>query len=143
MSVPAWLPDSNVWSEAMRPVPDAGVIGSLQRNEATLALAATVWHELRYGWLRMPAGRRRDLIGSYLHDVLALLPLVPYDGAAARIHAEIRAERERSGHPLPFADGQIAAIAIAQGLTLVTRNTRDFGGISGLRLEDWHRAAPG
>ena len=54
------------------------------------------------------------------------MPLLAYDGAAARIHADIRTARERIGMPLPFADGQIAAIALAQRLTVVTRNTADF-----------------
>ncbi|MFM2050431.1 MAG: hypothetical protein RL682_922, partial [Pseudomonadota bacterium] len=29
------------------------------------------------------------------------------------------------------------AIAIAHGATLVTRNTKDFAGLQGLRLVDW------
>ena len=38
---------------------------------------------------------------------------------------------------LPFVDGQIAAIVIANGLTLVTRNTKDFAHLTGLRLNNW------
>ncbi len=45
------------------------------------------------------------------------------------------------GQPLPFVDGQIAAIAMAHGLTLITRNTRDFAAIKGLRLANWFTAA--
>jgi tRNA(fMet)-specific endonuclease VapC len=55
----------------------------------------------------------------------------------ARLHAELRVDADRRGRPLPFADGQIAAIAVAHGLTLVTRNLKDFTGVSGLRLVDW------
>ena len=138
-----WLPDTNIWSEALRPQPNAHVMRQLQLHEGALALAAPVWHELRFGWLRMPPGRRRDRIGSYLHGVLAPLPLLAYDGAAARIHADIRTARERIGMPLPFADGQIAAIALAQRLTVVTRNTADFAQIDGLQLADWHAAQAG
>lgn len=138
----AWLLDSNVWSEALRPEPSPHVMRQLQRHEGALALAAPVWHALRFGWLRMPQGRRRDLIGSYLNDVLAPLPMLPYDAAAARIHADIRAARERIGRPLPHADGQIAAIALAHGLTVVTRNTADFAQIDRLPVADWHTAAP-
>jgi tRNA(fMet)-specific endonuclease VapC len=110
----------------------------LQQHADTLALAAPVWHEMLFGWQRMPQGQRRERIGSYLHGVLASLPLLAYDGAAARVHAHIRAARERLGQPLPFADGQIAAIAIAQGLTLVTRNLADFAHIEDLQLVNWH-----
>lgn len=133
----SWLLDSNVLSEATRPQPDAGVMQALTRHTGELAIAAPVWHELRFGWLRMPDGRRRDAIGRYLNDVVGSLPVLPYDVAAARIHAEIRAERERDGAALPFVDGQIAAVAMAHGLTLVTRNLKDFSALAGLRLMSW------
>jgi tRNA(fMet)-specific endonuclease VapC len=136
-----WLLDTNVVSEAMKPVPHPGVIASLARHEAELAIAAPVGHELRFGWLRMPAGQRRDAIGHFIQEVAGSLPVLPYDAQAARIHAELRELRERDGHPLPFVDGQIAAIAIACGATLVTRNTRDFEGLAGLRLADWFSTA--
>jgi tRNA(fMet)-specific endonuclease VapC len=131
------LLDTNVLSEAARPAPQAGVLANLVRYQGELAIAAPVWHELRFGWLRMPAGQRRDAIGRFVQDVAGRLPVLPYDAQAARIHAELRAQREGVGQPLPFVDGQIAAIAIAHGITLVTRNTSDFGGLPGLRLVDW------
>lgn len=132
-----WLLDTNVLSEAMRPAPHPGVMDNLQRYEGELALAAPVWHELRFGWLRLPPGQRRDAIGCFVQDVAGSLPILPYDAPAARIHAELRIQRQQAGQPLPFVDGQIAAIAIAHGVTLVTRNTRDFSGLGGLRLVDW------
>jgi len=133
----AWLLDTNVLSESTRPTPNAGVMVHLTRYQGELAIAAPVWHELRFGWLRMPAGQRRDAIGRFVQDVAGQLPVLPYDAQAARIHAELRAQREPLGQVLPFVDGQIAAIAIARGITLVTRNTRDFAGLAGLRLADW------
>jgi tRNA(fMet)-specific endonuclease VapC len=137
---PAWLLDTNVLSEAVRAQPNAGVMSNLTRHQAELAVPAPVWHELRYGWLRMPEGQRKDAIGRYLQDVVADLPVLPYDTGAARVHAELRADLERAGRPLLFVDGQIAAIAIAQALTLVTRNARDFSAIPGLRWTDWFSA---
>lgn len=137
VSPATWLLDTNVVSELMRPQPNAGVMQQFSRYAAELAIAAPVLHELRYGWLRLPAGQRRDAIGRFIQDVVSQLPVLPYHGAAARIHAELRTQRDQMGQPLPFVDGQIAAIAIAHGATLVTRNTRDFAALAGLRMVDW------
>ena len=134
---PAWLLDTNILSEGIKPVPDAGVMANLQRQAHELAIPAPVWHELRFGWLRMPEGRRKDAIGLYIQRVAGQLPVLPYDESAARIHAELRDQQLSAGRPLPFVDGQIAAIAMANGLTLVTRNFRDFECLPGLRVVDW------
>lgn len=137
MSTITWLLDTNILSEAMRPTPNQNVLEHLIRFENELAIPSPVWHELRYGWQRMPDGQRKDGIGHYLQDVVGVLPILSYDAAAARIHAELRSHHERMGEIIPFVDGQIAAIAIAHGLTLVTRNIKDFSKISGLRLNNW------
>lgn len=136
-STPTWLLDTNTISEAARPHPHTYVMEQLARYGNELVLAAPVLHELRFGWLRMPQGQRRDAIGRFMQDVVSQLPVLPYDAASARIHAELRTQREQIGQTLPFVDGQIAAIAIAHGATLVTRNTRDFQNLNGLRLIDW------
>jgi tRNA(fMet)-specific endonuclease VapC len=137
VSAVTWLLDTNVVSEAIRPQPNPSVMSNLKRYQGEMTIAAPVWHELRFGWLRLPEGQRRDAIGRFVQDVAGQLPVLPYDGRAARIHAELRSRRALIGQTLPFVDGQIAAIAIAHGATLVTRNTKDFAGLQGLRLVDW------
>jgi tRNA(fMet)-specific endonuclease VapC len=115
-------------------------MAKLARHADEVAVPAPVWHEMRYGWLRLPDGQRKDAIGRYVQAVVGCLPMLPYDASAARIHAELRAGLERAGRSLPMVDGQIAAIAIAQGLTLVSRNARDFAHLPGLRWVDWFAA---
>ena len=132
-----WLLDTNVLSEPVRPRPDAVLMARLKLHEDAVAVPSPVWHELRYGWLRMTSGARKDRVGHYLRDVVAPLPLLAYDGAAASLHAGQRAAAEQAGRGRPFADGQIAAIAVAHGLTLVTRNLKDFEGVPDLRIVDW------
>lgn len=140
VSTGTWLLDTNIVSEAVRPQPHPTVLDNLARYQGELAIAAPVWHELRFGWLRMPEGQRRDAIGRFVQDVAGRLPVLAYDASAARIHAELRVQRLQIGQPLPFVDGQIAAIAIAHGATLVTRNTKDFAGLPGLRMADWFQS---
>jgi tRNA(fMet)-specific endonuclease VapC len=139
MATLSFLLDTNIVSETARSAPNDGVMAQLRRHEAEIALAAPVLHELRFGWLRLPEGRRRDAIGAHLQQVLTVLPVLAYDETAARVHAELRAQRESLGKPLPFVDGQIAAIAVAHGLTLVTRNLKDFQGLPGLRVVNWFK----
>lgn len=132
-----WLLDTNVLAEPLRPLPAASVMRRLAAQETEIALPVTVWQELNYGWLRMPEGRRRERIGSYLQSTVAPLPVLPLDAHAARIQAELRAQADRSGRPIDYPDSEIAAIAIAHGLTLVTRNIRDFEGRPGLQVANW------
>jgi tRNA(fMet)-specific endonuclease VapC len=63
--------------------------------------------------------------------------VLPYDQRAADWHAEERARLERAGKTPSFVDGMIAAIAVSNGLVLVTRNIKHFRGIRGLDLERW------
>ncbi len=131
------LLDTNVVSELARPRPHPVVLQQFQHRHAQLALPTPVWHELQFGCLRLPAGQRRSFLESFLTQTVSLLPKLPYDAPAALVHARLRAQAEARGRVMPLLDGQIAAIAIAQGLTLVTRNLRDFEGLPHLRLADW------
>ena len=99
-----------------------------------------MWHELTYGCRRLPRGRRRDALDRYLHDVVqASFPILAYDEAAAAWHGYERARLEALGRPAPFADGQIAAIAHANGLTLITLNVKDFARFKELDVTDWSK----
>jgi tRNA(fMet)-specific endonuclease VapC len=135
---PVYLLDTNVVSEAIRPSPDVRVMERMREYDGLTVIAAVVWHELLFGMSRLPDGYRKRRIRTYLYDVAAAsFPVIPYDDSAAAMHAEMRADAERGGTPLSFADGMIASIARTNNLLLVTRNTADFSAIPGLYLEDW------
>jgi tRNA(fMet)-specific endonuclease VapC len=133
-----YLLDTNVLSEALRPVPDPQVLDRLREHQAEMAIAAVVWHELWYGCRRLPPSKRRTAIETYLRDVVGLtIPILAYDAGAAAWHAEERARLAQAGKPPPFADGQIAAIAATNDLVLVTFNGDDYAAFRDLRVEDW------
>jgi tRNA(fMet)-specific endonuclease VapC len=133
-----FLLDTNVISEPLRPKPNGGVMARLKQHERELALAAPVWHELCYGCERLPGGKRRNAIRRYLQEVVApSIAILPYDTSAAKWHADERARLEAIGMKTSFVDGQIAAIAKVNNLTLVTANQSHFTPFAGLRIEDW------
>lgn len=135
---PRYLLDTNVASEPTRREPAPGVLRRLAEHREELAIAAPVWHELRFGCQSLPPSRRRDAIETYLSRVVgASMPILDYDRRAAEWHAGERARLRAAGRTPPFIDGQIAAIARVNDLTLVTRNQRDFRWFEGLRLERW------
>ncbi len=84
----------------------------------------------------MPDGLRKQELAHYLKWVLRL-EILPYDREAARWHAEERARLTGRGRTPPFVDGQIAAIAVTNGLMLVTRNIGDFDDFRNLNVENW------
>lgn len=62
---------------------------------------------------------------------------VAFDDAAAGKYGELRANLERRGTPIGQHDMLIAAIALANGLTLITHNVNEFSRIDDLEVEDW------
>lgn len=133
-----YLLDTNVVSEPLRPKPSARVLRMLRRHETAVAISSVVWHELRFGVERLPASRRRDAVEQYLERVvLAAIPILDYDRAAAEWHARERARLADRGETPPFADGQIAAIAHTRDLTLITLNDADFRRFQNLRVSRW------
>ncbi len=132
-----YLLDSNILSEPTRRHPDGEVRSRLQAYRHELCTAAPILHELRYGVARMADGARKRQLIRYLEQVLRPLAVLPYDGKAALWHAEERARLTAQGRTPPYVDGQIAAIAKTNDLTLVTRNTGDFADFVDLRVENW------
>ena len=65
-----------------------------------------------------------------------------FDESAATRYAGIVALRTRLGRPISVEDAQIAAVALAHGLVLATRNTRDFELIEGLSVVNPWLAGP-
>jgi tRNA(fMet)-specific endonuclease VapC len=135
-----FLLDTTIISAPVAKVPNRRVVRKLEQHGQYCAIPAPVWHELVYGCSRLPAGKRRDALEEYLQAVVRRsFPILPYDDVAAERHGRERARLEGGGKTPPFVDGQIAAIAHSQGLTLVTANRDDFRYFDELELADWTR----
>ena len=135
---PVYLLDTSTVSEPMKKAPDAALVRKLEKHAHESAICAPVCHELQYGCRLLAAGRKRTALEEYLKEVVyASLTILPYDEVAAAWHGAERARLEGEGTPVPFVDGQIAAIAKCQDLILVTANVKDFQRFDGLRIENW------
>lgn len=133
-----YLLDTNIVSEPIKPAPSPLVLERLRRHDGAMAIASLVWHELLFGVERLPVGVRRKRLWAYLIEVVAPnLPVTPYDDHAAWIHASFRASLETKGAVPSFADGIIAATALANNLILVTRDVAAFKAIPNLHVENW------
>ena len=132
------LLDTNVLLEAMRPSPELKVIRWLDAQpEMEVWISATTVAEIHLGIALLPDGKRKAMLFEiaeqmFLEDFSN--QCLPFDCDAAREYARIIANRNQQGRPVSVEDAQIAAIAIVCGLTLATRNTKDFAGINGLAL---------
>jgi tRNA(fMet)-specific endonuclease VapC len=133
-----YLLDTNVVSEPLQMKPRTRVLRRLRLHDGEIAIASVAWHELQFGMRRLPPSRRHTQIQTYLNGVVFMsMPILDYDAAAAEWHAAERARLVSQGRTPPFQDGQIAAIAFVNDLTLVTFNGADFSWFEGLTVADW------
>lgn len=124
------LLDTNVLSEAMRSAPSKKVLAWLDRNGATgLFLSTITIAEITYGLSCLPDGKRhKDLEFRFLRLLKEGFTdrILPFDEACAHAYGAIMGLRKKEGLPMSVLDGQIAAVAIANGHALATRNIKDF-----------------
>ncbi len=140
------LLDTNVVSELMRGNADARVLAWVRRQaDEQLATSVVTVAEIGAGLSLLPAGaRRRDLFARW-QRLLAEgfgARILPVDSAAAEAYGEIYAARQRAGRPTDGFDLLIAAIARHRGLTVATRNVKDFDGCGVDLVNPWSAAAP-
>ncbi|MCC5899482.1 MAG: type II toxin-antitoxin system VapC family toxin [Phormidium sp. BM_Day4_Bin.17] len=97
-------------------------------------LCDVVKAELYYGAYR--SQKKEENLALYEFFFSHYISL-PFDGESAKIYGEIRAELSKLGTPIGAYDLQIASIALAHHLILVTHNTREFKRVKLLQIEDW------
>jgi len=106
-----------------------------QRKDNEIKLCTPVLWELLTGAFKSQDPRSQF---ARLEAVKTRFDVLPFDLAAAEQAAKARAHLERQGTPIGPVDTMIAGIALSQNLTVITRNTRAFEHVPGLRVENWH-----
>ncbi len=124
------LLDTNVISETQRQEPNARVLDWMDAQALeTLYLSVITVAELRAGIALMPAGKRRDGLHENLEN--RLLPMfanrvLSFDMACTKAYAELLAKSRAVGLAVETADAFIAAVALANGFAVATRDTSPF-----------------
>ena len=125
----------------MRPAPDSNVLSWLNMQVAEeLWLNSVVVSELLFGITRLPTGARKQQLADTFSAMLSedfAGRILAFDLEAAVIYAELAAGGEAKGRPLAMAEGQIAAICLAQGAKLATRNLKHFEGLGLVLVNPW------
>lgn len=135
------LLDTNVISEAMRPAPDASITQWIDTQPLdTLYLSTITVAELRSGVALLPAGKRRDALHKSLE--LRILPqfagrILPFDFVCTSAYAKVLATARKSGSGIETADALIAAVAIANALSIATRDTSPFLAAGATVINPW------
>jgi predicted nucleic acid-binding protein len=139
-----FLLDTNVPSELIHVGPEPRVERWVFRQDPSeLFLSVVTIGELHKGFALLPAGKRRAELEYWFHE--KLLPrfrgrILPITHEIAERWGRIDAARQLLGRPLHVPDGQIAATALEHGLTLVTRNGKDFEELGLTILNPWETA---
>lgn len=131
-----YLLDSNAWIALLRQNSAELLLRLQQHRPDDVVLCSVVLGELWYEAYRSgPANKAAN--DALIAQLRALHVSVPFDDAAAERYAEIRANLTAAGQLIGPNDLLIAAIALANGLTIVTHNTAEFNRVPRLAIEDW------
>ena len=102
-----------------------------------VAIAAVTASELLHGVHRLKGGLKQARAERFVEELLDRLPVMPFDLAAARVHARLGAELAARGAAIGAHDLIIAATAVSIDFDVATRDRRSFPTITGLTLRRW------
>ena len=121
-----YLVDASVFSEATKPSPNPRVLEWLRHNESEIVVDPIVLGEIRFGILLLRAGKRRRRLESWFEQGVVKVQCLALDLNTGLRWAKLLADLRGSGRSMALKDSLIAATALVHGLTVASRNVRDF-----------------
>ena len=139
-----FLLDTNIPSELirLRPEPKVETWVAAQRLDS-LFISSVSFGELRKGIVLRSPGKRRMELEAWIESDLSILfsgRILSVTRSVAQRWGVLEGQRQLAGRPLNVPDGQIAATALEHGLTLVTRNVKDFTQLGVALFDPWNVA---
>lgn len=93
--------------------------------------------ELLHGVHRADSEKRRLKRESYVEKIIENFPIYPFDLSVARIYARVWSNLAKKGISVGAHDLMIASTAISLGFSVMTSDMRDYGKITGLKVEQF------
>jgi len=115
---------------------DKTVIKKIRRHKPSdLSICTITLAEIYYGIEKSPVKKKERR--NKIERIYSQLQIYPFDDFAARKYSIVRTQLEKDGILISERDLQIASIAMANKLIVVTHNVREFKRIANLDIEDW------
>lgn len=132
-----YLLDTNIVSYFLRRASAQLTQRILDSRPDDLAISVLSLGELHYGLNRLGTTRRAALLRDQLGILLEVVRVQPLPSEAGLHYGLLRTKLEAEGTPIGGNDLWIASHALAEGMTLVTNNVREFKRVPKLKLENW------
>ena len=132
-----WMLDTDTCIAVIKKRPERALKKLRGKSIGQVGISSITLGELAFGASKSSRSAESH---AALNEFLLPLEVADFDYRAAMQYGEVRASLTRDGTPIGPLDTLIAAHAAAIEAILVTQNTREFGRIDALRLEDWLQA---
>jgi tRNA(fMet)-specific endonuclease VapC len=129
-----WMLDTNVCIDIIKERPRSVLDRFKNHTVGDIGISVVTLAELEYG---VSASGRPAKNREALDQFVSPLEVAPFDRDATAAYGRLRAALEKKGLMIGSMDLLIAAHAVSLDVRLVTHNSREFGRVPGLKIEDW------
>ncbi len=129
-----WMLDTNICIDIIKERPRSVLDRFKDHTVGDIGVSVVTLAELEYG---VSASSRPAKNREALDQFVSPLEVAPFDRDATAAYGRLRAALEKKGQMIGSMDLLIAAHAVSLDVRLVTHNSREFGRVPGLKIEDW------